>query len=303
MTKPDSGNSQTHGDIRPLVDATDAERIRQILTEHFVCHRRAKAIIEEVKFLMYKPVQTRAWGLVIEADPGQGKTLLAEAIHQRFPPREGSTSHAPTRPVVCISMTGAREARTIHTRVLAELGTNVSRYLTISEREQLTLQLLHELGVQLLILDEAQDVLRTTRRQREAALDAIKLMMNTLHIPILALGTQTVAHAFREDPHLAARFRHHQLPRWKADHEFAALLRGLQSCLPLREQYNLARPALMRRIIELTEGSTAQTVRLVTHAAVFALLGGIERIGEAELERAATESPPAEVVEPSARGA
>lgn len=284
-----------------IISLDDGTRIRYVLTEHFLLHHRLKKLINHVQFLVEKPPQTRAWGLVIEAPPGQGKTMLSIAITKRFTTgrreyRRRECKGTPQRPVLSISMTGAREARTIYNRILEELGAVVPRSMRITDREVLTLQLLYEAGVSLLILDEIQDVLRTTLRQRQATLDVIKLIMNKLRIPILALGAKPAGDAFREDPHLNARLRQEEIPLWKANPEFSAFLKGVEGFLPFPEPSHLNSPKMRATILEYSQGVTAQILQLITFGAVFAILEGASCLSEEEIERATREIPPVEAL-------
>lgn len=279
---------------RRLIDAPDQERIQHILSERFINYGRITKLINDITFLMNRPPRTRASGIIVQGEPAQGKTMFAHALHRRFPPQPASESHAPTRPVVMISMSGAHEARAIHTRILKALDAVAPISMRLSDREELTLQLLYEARAQLLVLDEIQDVLRRTMRQRQNTLDAIKYMMNTLTLPVLALGTAPALVAFREDPHMAARFSSVELPLWKAGRELAALLKAFESSMPLRKPSHLSDPLVMRQLITLAKGTLGGIASAVMHAAVFAVLDGSERISIEHLERTAHELPPAE---------
>lgn len=275
------------------IDASVKERVSYILSERFIRHRAVDKLIDHVEYLMRRPPQTRAWGLVVEGEPGSGKTLLAKAIEKNYLPTPATSDAPPSLPVVSISMTGANTARTIHNRILERLGTPIASNLRISEREQLAIRLLGEAGTKLLILDELQDVLRTTPRQRQGTLDAIKLLMNTLYIPVLGLGIHSVSHVFKEDPHLNARFDHQILPPWAIDRSFASFLATLEANIPLENPSNLHQRPLMKLILNLGRSNTSRIVRLVSNAAVFGLLNGDGRITAKNLEAASKNPPPA----------
>lgn len=281
-------------ETKKIVLRGKSTRIRYVLTEHFLLHHRIAKLIDHVQFLVYKPSQTRAWGLVVEAPPGQGKTMLSIAIMRRIATDRRRWLSAPKRPVLCISMTGAREGRTIYNRILEELGAIIPRSMRIADREMLTLQLLHEAGVVLLILDEIQDVLRFTPRQRQATLDVVKFIMNRLRTPILALGAKPAADSFREDPHLNARFRQEAIPLWKSNAEFSAFLKGVEGFLPFPEPSNLSLPTFRSLIVDHSKGVTAQVLQLITHAAVFAIMEDVDHVSSDHIIRATKEMPPLE---------
>lgn len=281
---------------RSLIDASDQRRIQHILSERFINYGRISTLLNEVTFLIKRPKCTRASGIIVQGEPAQGKTMFAHAIGRRFPPQPATEEHAPTRPVVMISMSGAHEARAIHTRILTALDAVAPISMRQTDREEMTLQLLHEAQTQLLVLDEIQDVLRRTKRQRQNALDAIKYIMNTLTLAVLALGTEPAKVAFSEDRHMAARFRLVELPLWKPNRELVALLKAFEASMPLREPSHLSDPLLMRQLIKQTKRTLGSIASTVMYAGVYAVLDGSERITAEHLERAANELPPAEIL-------
>ncbi len=277
-----------------LLRLSDDERIRQVLTEKFICYPRAQEILDHIEFLALHPPQTRVWGLGIVAPPGAGKTVLARAIARRLArAEEASQKKRRTMPVVSISMTGAREARTIDARILEALGSpsNYDMLRRPADRELLVMRLVREARTKVLIVDEIQDVLTSTERQQRRALDHIKLIMNTACIPVVALGIPGAMQAMQVDAHLAARFDWKTLPTWKCDDDTRDLLNALESTLPLRQASNLASHEKTRLLVSKSDGVLAKLVRIVNNAAVFAITEKKERITEALLERATVSVP------------
>jgi len=278
---------------RAVISGSDDARIHHILTSHYITYGRIGRLFKELQFELIKPPSTRPWGIAVKAESHQGKTMFAKHVMKSFPPAPATSQHPSTRPIVMISMTDAREARTIYTRLLEALDIEPPgpRGLKVAEREHLIKQLLRDAGTILLIVDEISDVLQVTTRQRELALHAIKYIMNSLTLPVLALGTTMAMEAFREDPHMAARFRSVELPKWKANRELAELLKGFESWLPLREPSRLHDPKLMRLLVELSDGVLGKVARTISYAAVFAVLDGTERITPEHLKRGASDIP------------
>lgn len=278
-------------DVRNICDARDHIRCRAIYRSRFVSHRHVEDVLNHVLYQVSLPIQTRAWGVVVYGEPGSGKTQLSLAVEKRLEEAANKPMTGLRKPVILITMTGAREARTIFNRILDALGAPISPSMRVSDREKLALDLMRRAGVRLLIVDEVQDVLASTARQQRGTLDAIKLIMNNLSIPVLALGTAKAAEAMREDPHLAARFDHRALPTWSCDKDTRALLAAIERTIPLRLESNLASPPLVRFIVEKTNGCLARMVRLINDAAVFAIQTQRECIDIAMLELAATTAP------------
>ncbi|AVP97199.1 hypothetical protein C7S18_08320 [Ahniella affigens] len=264
----------------------DDERVQFILADRFIRHRALNKLMIHLETLVLEPRRVRAWGLVITGDPGAGKTMLATSLSRRFAPIT-ATDDAPQQvPIVSISMTGAREAKTIFNRTLEALGIPIVATLRGSDREELAIRMLRQLGVRLLIVDEIQDILNSTPRQQRIALDTVKLLMNEVKIPILALGIPKAILAMKADPHLNARFDYRELPSWKDNNDFEVLLHSLVRNLPLANPSHLTTTTLVRSILERTEGTLARIVRLIRYAAVHAILTGRECIDAQMLDLA-----------------
>lgn len=289
-------------DVEPMIELPSAHRASLMLADRFIVHDRLLPIMNHVEFLRFSPVQSRAAGLVVYGRPGSGKTMLAKAILRRYPREPASPTAAATRPVLMISMTGAREAKTLHNRILTALDCPLSAHATGSDRERLVLRLCRAAELQLLVVDEIQDILTSTPRQQRIALDAVKFLMNELSLPILALGTLEAKTAMEVDEHLNARFRYRELPEWKADALLAKFLEALEMRLPLKLRSCLSAPTMMKTLIEVSRGMLDVIVKTTCYAAAHAVEQSVERITP-ELIRYAQDTPPVAAVRPAAGGA
>src|SRR6185437_7191553 len=129
-----------------------------------------------VSYQVSLPRQTRAWGLVVHGSPGSGKTQLALAVANVLEAYRNAIDGRVRIPAIYITMTGARDARTIFNRVLTSLEAPIAPNMRVSDREKLAMDLMVRAGVRALLVDEIQDVLFTTQNQQRKALDAIKLI-------------------------------------------------------------------------------------------------------------------------------
>lgn len=188
-------------------------RAARMLSDRFVMHERLQPIFALADFMIGRPPQLRAGGLIISANPGSGKTMVCEAILRRYPEVQPTTTTSASRPVIVISMSEAREANQLHLEILHALGCpNPHRY-TGNQRRDLVHKLAKECGLRLIVIDEIQDILIGSLRQQQLALVALKALMNRLKVSIIAVGTPDARHAMGANMHLRARFEDATLPR------------------------------------------------------------------------------------------
>ena len=90
---------------------------------------------------------------------------------------------------------------------------------------------------------------------------------------------------------LARRFQEFDLPRWKADEKFQALVIGILRNLPLRLPSILSTRAL-RRILQVSDGVTSQIFGLLYEAAELAIRTQRECIDDDLMDEIHTRSAP-----------
>lgn len=277
--------------VAPLLDLPDPERIGAILGDRFIFHEQISALLTECDYLVHRPPSIRPRGLLVCAPSGSGKTAFAHALVRRYGSHPATRLKAATKPVLLVSMVNARDAEEIYRRLLGDLGCQSANRYTGKERRSMAMELVRAANVQMVIFDEVQDLLNITPRQRVLALMGIKDLMNSLLMPVVALGTPEARYALESDQHLHARFAFRALPVWESDDYFCHFLESFESSLPLKRPSRLGSLTMMRSIIKATFGRLADIVWRLQIAAALAV-GGEERITPELFRRSANEFPP-----------
>jgi hypothetical protein len=259
--------------VQALLDAPLADRARAILRDRVISYPALITLREQARWMFSQDPSVRASGLVVSASPGNGKTSLALTIQRSLQSLDGT---GPT--TILIPMAGVRDARTVYGRILERLGSPARVSHRISDREVLVTRLLQATRCRLLILDEVQDLLLGSEREQRRALEAVKLLMNELRLPVLAFGTQEAAQGFASDPHLAARFQSFPLPAWQANDVLMNFLVTWERLLPLREASGLGDPKIVAYLAKVSGGVLDVILKRVQNAALMALMDGSERI-------------------------
>lgn len=267
--------------VQALLDAPVAERARIILRDHVISYPALATVREQARWMFSQDPSVRASGLVVSASPGNGKTSLALSIQRSL---RGVDGCGPT--TILISMAGVRDARTVYGRILERLGSPARVSHRLSDREVLVTRLLRATRCRLLILDEVQDLLLGSEREQRRALEAVKLLMNELRLPVLAFGTQEAAQGFSSDAHLAARFTSYVLPAWQANDVLANFLVTWERMLPLRNPSGLGDAEVVGYLAKVSNGVLDVILKRVQNAALLALADGSERITLALLKKA-----------------
>lgn len=267
-----------------LLAETDAQRIRAIRSRRWLIYPRAKQVLERLNQLLDHPRGTRMPSLAIYGDSGMGKTMIMKRFRDQHPPSFSSLTGKLKTPVLAMEMTSRPGERRFYAELLTLLGAPQRPRADIAQMEQAAMRIMEAIGVQVLVIDEVHNILAGTYREQRIVLNTLRFLSNRLQISLVCFGVNDAREAIGGDVQLARRFEQFTLSRWAANDQFEILIALILRNTPLRQPSVLTAKSL-RRMLQISEGITANLFHIVNTLAIEAIESGQERITDAAVER------------------
>jgi hypothetical protein len=267
-----------------LLPESNAIRIRAILGERWVHYPRAGQVLQILNRLLDHPRTTRMPSIAIYGDSGMGKTMIMEKFRREHPVIFDGGAGVERRRVLALQMAGKPGERRLFAQILSALGAPQSPRAGVVDLEQVALRLMRAVDIHVLVLDEVHNILAGTFREQRIVLNTLRYLSNELRISLVCFGVNEAREAISGDVQLARRFEEFPLSRWSAEEGFEQLVLAIIRNLPLREPTVLSARAA-RRILQVTDGITANVFRMLNDVAIAAIETGIERITDDAIER------------------
>lgn len=267
-----------------LLAETDAQRIRAIRSRRWLVYPRAKQVLERLNQLLDHPRGTRMPSLAIYGDSGMGKTMIMKRFRDQHPPSFSSLTGKLKTPVLAMEMTSRPGERRFYAELLTLLGAPQRPRADIAQMEQAAMRIMEAIGVQVLVIDEVHNILAGTYREQRIVLNTLRFLSNRLQISLVCFGVNDAREAIGGDVQLARRFEQFTLSRWAANEQFEILIALILRNTPLRQPSVLTAKSL-RRMLQISEGITANLFHILNTLAIEAIESGQERITDAAVER------------------
>ena len=262
----------------------DERRVSAIQARRWVLYLRAKQVLERLKRLLDHPRGTRMPSVAIYGDSGMGKTMLMKRFRDDHPPSFDLRTGILKTPVLAMEMTSRPGERRFYAELLTLLGAPQRPRADIAQMEQAALRIMEAIGVQVLVIDEVHNILAGTYREQRIVLNTLRFLSNRLQISLVCFGVNEAREAIGGDVQLARRFEQFTLSRWAANEQFETLVTSILRNTPLRKPSVLT-PKSLRRILQITEGITANIFHMMNSLAVEAVEAGAEQVTDEAIER------------------
>jgi Bacterial TniB protein len=186
-------------------------------------------------------------------------------------------------PVLAVEMTSRPGERRFYAELLTLLGAPQRPRADIAQMEQTALRIMEAIGVRVLVIDEVHNILAGTYREQRIVLNTLRFLSNRLQISLVCFGVNEAREAISGDVQLARRFEQFTLNRWAANEQFETLVASILRNTPLHRPSVLT-PKSLRRMLQITEGVTANIFHMVNSLAVDAVESGREHITDEAVE-------------------
>ncbi len=260
-----------------------AGRIRAMRSRRWVLYPRAKQALDRLDGLLEYPRGTRMPSIAIYGDSGMGKTMIMKRFHDQHPPTFDKSTGALTTPVLAMEMVSRPGERRFYGELLTLLGAPQAPRADITQMEQAALRIMDAIGVQVLVIDEVHNILAGTYREQRIVLNTLRFLSNRLQISLVCFGVNDAREAIGGDVQLARRFEQFTLSRWAANEDFETLVASILRNTPLHRPSVLT-PKSLRRILQITDGITANIFHMINSLAIEAVEDGSERITDSAID-------------------
>ncbi|MGH1460332.1 MAG: TniB family NTP-binding protein [Paracoccaceae bacterium] len=264
-------------DAAALLSETSTGRIRAIRSRRWVLYPRAKQALDRLETLLEHPKGTRMPSVAIYGDSGMGKTMIMKQFREQHPPSFDRMTGVLKTPVLAMEMVSRPGERRFYGELLTQLGAPQAPRADIAQMEQAALRIMGAIGLQVLVIDEVHNILAGTYREQRIVLNTLRFLSNRLHISLVCFGVNEAREAIGGDVQLARRFEQLTLSRWAANEQFETLVASILRNTPLR-QPSVLTPKALRRILQITDGITANIFHMLGSLAIEAIESGSERI-------------------------
>ncbi|KAA0988631.1 AAA family ATPase [Pseudomonas sp. ANT_J12] len=273
-----------HPQFRPVMDKTDLERIQFMDEARWIDYRAGSKLLDILDGLLRKPERPRMPNLLVVGASNSGKTTVISRFRESSGKPFLSHDAVSVRPVIYAEIHKPDE-RELYNAILDCFWAPHNPAAPLAKLRHQAMHLIREAQTRMLIIDEIHTINNGSPSKKMDLMNELKMLANTLRIPLVLVGTRTALQLLSLDPQYASRFEVVALPSWTANGEFQGFLKSFESVLPLKKASKLYSAELTTLIHAISEGITGNIEYLLRECAKEAIQSGTEVIDRRLLEK------------------
>lgn len=281
----DDNNDYPHLDeqIKHYLRESDASRINFIRQSKFYTYSVAKELLSELDLLMQPTNNNRIQGMVISAEPNNGKSELVRrfAKTQKYLPVERSDGTGINVPIVLIDAPHRPNESWLIGEILTALNAPYRTNGDLEAKIKQVLGLFKRLNVRMLIIDEISDLVSGSAIKQRDILTLIKQISTRCKVVIVLTGVPSIKAALAVNDQINSRFVNREIPKWKESVELRQLLKIIERRTPLKNPSMLAaqeNAPLLKTVLERSKGRIGWIIEILQRSAVQAITSKKEKI-------------------------
>jgi hypothetical protein len=263
---------------------TPDERVYFIQSKRWIAYPKGVQILDHLSKMLKHPRTTRMPSLIVYGDSGMGKSMLVDKFMADCATGTGTDRAPNPNKVLVVELSGRPTERRLFSQILDAVDAPHSPRASIVDVERGAINILRNIGVQILVIDEIHNILAGSWREQRIVLNTLRFLSNELKVSLVCFGILEARDAINGDVQLARRFDAVTLPRWTAGKEFEQLVLAIVRNLPLREPSVLTVKGL-RCVLQLSGGVSSRIFRMLNDLAIQAIETGEERITDMSIEK------------------
>lgn len=273
-----------HPDLRHILGLSDRERLAYLDEPRWIGYPLAQRTLTTLRGLMEKPARPRMPNLLLVGEPNNGKTTIIRRFQTLYGEGYVNEDAEPVKPIILTDAPPTADEKGLYVAILEQFWTPYRASDAALKLRHQVIHLMRNCHVRVLVIDEFHSLLTGTATKQREVMNAIKLLCNTLAIPIIGAGTREAVHVLHTDPQHASRFDVLTLPTWDLNRDFQLLLTGFEQVLPLKKPSHLHEPELATSLHSISQGNIGNLHRLLVECANAAITSGTEQIDKASIE-------------------
>ncbi|SQF93621.1 transposition helper protein [Paucimonas lemoignei] len=222
--------------------------------------------------------------LMVVGASNSGKTTVISRFKDIAGESYVSDEGISIRPILCAEVHKPDE-RELYNAILTQFWAPHNPGAPLAKLRHQAMHLIRDARTRMLIIDEIHTVNNGSNARRMDLMNELKMLANTLRIPLVLVGTRNALSLLTLDPQYASRFEVVSLPNWTANAEFQGFLKSFESALPLKHPSKLYSPELTTLICAISDGITGNIEYLLRECAKEAIQSGSEVIDRRLLEK------------------